>query len=289
MKSKLVILSLLLSGATIANAQTKEKYYSESWKDNFFISVGVGGQVVTNPSNFDYGFGESITPLVNISLGKFFSPVWGIRGQVAGWSGKLHTQYPFENVGKDENWYNYKKKFVALNADAMLNLTNLFCGYKEGRKFEFMFFVGPTLNISNSYSTWNLATKTTEVTNADGSLTYKQELDPSKSYPKDDKVRLLVGASLGLGAKYNIDQKWAIDLEARGTVSPSVFGSVSDATPLLTWFMTRHTVWFSLRMAVSVMILFGHSLFMMSMGVSLWRANVATAINMFGLPVRQLF
>ncbi|MEQ3084109.1 OmpA family protein, partial [Bacteroides cellulosilyticus] len=119
MKSKLVILSLLLSGATIANAQTKEKYYSESWKDNFFISVGVGGQVVTNPSNFDYGFGESITPLVNISLGKFFSPVWGIRGQVAGWSGKLHTQYPFENVGKDENWYNYKKKFVALNADAM--------------------------------------------------------------------------------------------------------------------------------------------------------------------------
>ena len=25
------------------------------------------------------------------------------------------------------------------------------------------------------------------------------------------------------------------------------------------------------------------------MGVSLWRANAATAINMFGLPVRQLF
>ncbi|WP_025835501.1 hypothetical protein [Bacteroides stercorirosoris] len=73
MKSKLVILSLLLSGATLANAQTKEKYSSESWKDNIFISVGVGGQIVTNPSNFDYGFGESITPLVNISLGKFFS------------------------------------------------------------------------------------------------------------------------------------------------------------------------------------------------------------------------
>ncbi len=47
--------------------------------------------------------------------------------------------------------------------------------------------------------------------------------------------------------------------------------------------------YYGLRMAVSVMILFGHSLFMMSMGVSLWRANVATAINMFGLPVRQLF
>ena len=48
-----------------------------------------------------------------------------------------------------------------------------------------------------------------------------------------------------------------------------------------------HRLFFS-RMAVSVMILFGHSLFMMSMGVSLWRANVATAINMFGLPVSCL-
>ena len=79
MKSKLVILSLLLSGATIANAQTKEKYYSESWKDNFFISVGVGGQVVTNPSNFDYGFhntsGECIT-------GKILQPGMGYP-----WSG----------------------------------------------------------------------------------------------------------------------------------------------------------------------------------------------------------
>ena len=47
MKSKLVILSLLLSGAAVvATAQTKEKYYSESWKDNIFISVGVGAQLV---------------------------------------------------------------------------------------------------------------------------------------------------------------------------------------------------------------------------------------------------
>ena len=47
MKSKLVILSLLLSGAAVvATAQTKEKYYSESWKDNIFISVGVGLNVV---------------------------------------------------------------------------------------------------------------------------------------------------------------------------------------------------------------------------------------------------
>ena len=43
MKSKLVILSLLLAGTAVsAGAQTKEKYYSEKFKDNIFISAGVG-------------------------------------------------------------------------------------------------------------------------------------------------------------------------------------------------------------------------------------------------------
>ena len=84
MKSKLVILSLLLAGATAATAQTKETFYSESFKDNIFVSVGVGAQGCVNPDNFDYGFGKAITPLINVSVGKLFNPVWGIRGQVAG-------------------------------------------------------------------------------------------------------------------------------------------------------------------------------------------------------------
>ena len=230
---KIVILSLLLSGAaTLASAQTKEKYYSEKATDNIFVSVGVGAQIVTNPSNFDYGFGKSLTPLVNVSVGKLFNPVWGIRGQVAGWSGELNTQYPFEEYYKaqgQESWNSYKETFFAVNADAMLNLTNLFCGYKEGRKFEFLFFAGPTLNISKTAGSYVTGTKVVTVTNPDGSLTYKQELDPSRSYADNDKTRFLVGASLGLGAKYNINEKWAIDLEARGTVTPSVFGAKSDA------------------------------------------------------------
>ena len=51
MKSKLVILSLLLAGATAATAQTKETFYSESFKDNIFVSVGVSSTVwVSIPS-----------------------------------------------------------------------------------------------------------------------------------------------------------------------------------------------------------------------------------------------
>lgn len=50
MKSKIAILSLLLTGAAVsASAQTKEHYYSEKAKDNIFISVGVGAQGCVNP------------------------------------------------------------------------------------------------------------------------------------------------------------------------------------------------------------------------------------------------
>ena len=46
MRSKLVILSLMLAAfATVATAQTKSRYYAESAKDNYFLSVGVGAQV----------------------------------------------------------------------------------------------------------------------------------------------------------------------------------------------------------------------------------------------------
>ena len=93
MKNKLVILSLLLAGtAASVSAQEKEKYYSENWKDNIFVSVGVGAQASTNP---DSKFSKSITPLINVSVGKFINPIWGFRGQVYGWQSKQFTAYPF--------------------------------------------------------------------------------------------------------------------------------------------------------------------------------------------------
>lgn len=94
MKSKIAILSLLLTGAAVsASAQTKEHYYSEKAKDNIFISVGVGAQGCVNPDNFDYGFGHAITPLIHASVGKLFDPIWGIRGQVAGCWSTLYSEY----------------------------------------------------------------------------------------------------------------------------------------------------------------------------------------------------
>ena len=131
MKSKLVILSLMLAGfATIATAQTKSRYYAESAKDNYFMSVGVGAQVLVNPDNSDNGLGEAITPLFELSVGKLINPVWGVRAQLAGASTKLYSNF----ANGDKGPFNeYKKNYMTFRVDGMLNFSNAFAGYNPDR------------------------------------------------------------------------------------------------------------------------------------------------------------
>ena len=42
------------------------------------------------------------------------------------------------------------------------------------------------------------------------------------------EMRARIGASAGLGLKFNINTKWAIDVEARGAIAPSIFGNISS-------------------------------------------------------------
>lgn len=189
MKSKLVILSLMLAGiATIATAQTKSRYYAESAKDNYFISVGVGGQMIVNPNASD----NSITPAFNVSVGKLINPVWGVRGMVSGFNQKLYTAYNLENAQE------LKKNTVTLRAEGLFNLSSAFAGYNPDRKFEAYAFMGPALQLA------------------------KAEIGG------DSDLKALISGSLGLGAAYNINSKWALNLEVRGEVAESAFGDYSE-------------------------------------------------------------
>ena len=221
MKSKIIILSLLFAGtAATVNAQDKVKYTSESCKDNIFISIGAGIQSTANP---DSKFGKSITPLVNLSVGKFINPVFGIRGQVYGWQAKEKTAYPYLDTGsKVKRTENY----VGINLDGMMNLTNFFCGYKPGRVFEGFLFVGPSVNFTKNYGSWEVG----YMNNNPGGQNQDIVIDPAGNvtYPVSHKLRCLVGASVGLGAKFNVSNCFSIDLEARGQVTPSILGAYSS-------------------------------------------------------------
>ena len=193
MKSKLVILSLMLAGiATVATAQTKSRYYAESAKDNYFVSVGVGGQKIVNPNASD----NPVTPAFNISVGKLINPVWGVRGMVSGFNQKLYTDYKVNDPSFTAQ--EMKQNVVTLRVEGLFNLSSAFAGYNPDRKFEAYAFMGPALQLA------------------------KAEIG------EDDGMKALISGSLGLGAAYNINSNWALNLEVRGEVAESAFGDCSE-------------------------------------------------------------
>lgn len=201
MKSKLIITSLLIAGCcATANAQEKERYYTEKGSDNIFVGVGVGAMSVIN--------GGMNTPTFNfnVSVGKYINPVWGVRGQIGGL---------WQSLDKQDNGYSaYCVKAGEINLDAMLNLINLFAGYNPDRKFNVYAFGGPTMNLSKGVNT----TIVFDGNNANQQI---------NSYERTG-LKARFGATVGLGLGYDITDKWALNLEARAGVTPSIFGDASD-------------------------------------------------------------
>ena len=192
-----MIASLLLAGACAANlnAQEKTNYYTPKWSDNIFISVGGGIHSVAND-----GFNR-ISPNFSISLGKYITPTWGIRGQVNG----IWQSLCLQEIG----YHEHNKNYVGANIDAMVNLSSLFAGANPNRFFEVYGFLGPQVTVAKSA---NVLIQNDGTMISDG----------------DEKARARVGASAGLGLKFNINTKWTIDVEARGAIAPSIFGNISS-------------------------------------------------------------
>lgn len=199
MKNKFLILSFLLAGTcATASAQETGNYYTPKWTDNIFVGVGVGGMSVIND-----GF-NTPTMNFNISVGKYITPTWGVRGQFGGIWQSLDAQ--------DNGYHAYCKKFGEINLDAMLNLTNLIGGYNPDRAIDFYAFGGPTMNVAKATSE---------------NVTIKQDGTQTATY-NTNGTKARFGATAGLGLAYNVNNKWAINLEGRVGVTPSVFGDASD-------------------------------------------------------------
>ena len=197
MKNKLIILSVVLLGlATIANAANKDRWYAEKGSHNFFVSLGGGIQFCVNPDNSDYGLGKAITGQYQLAVGKLINPVWGVRLQGSILNTKLNSDYI---NGDNGTFVNLKQKYVALRADAMLNISNAISGYNPDRVFDAYAFMGPSLTITKA------------------------------TIAKERKTAALVGGTVGLGGKFNVSKSFDIYVEARGEVAQSPFGDYSSS------------------------------------------------------------
>ena len=221
MKYKYLAFSLILASSILSvNAQEKADNKKQS---NIYIGAGVGAMTVLNDGL------NSPTFNLNVKLGKYITPVWGIRTEIAGAWQSLETQ---EGTG----WNDYCKKFMEVNLDGTLSLTNLFLKYDSNRKLNFYVFAGPTMNLSSAVNGSEKKDINIDITYPDIQIgendqtitgTTNKTENVSRNY-ESEGMKARFGATAGFGLDYNLNNKWALNIESRFGVTPSIFGWGSD-------------------------------------------------------------
>ena len=204
MKYKFIALTLIFASAFSAiNAQEKE----DKKHNNVYIGAGIGAMSVLNDGM------NSPTFNMNVKIGKYITPVWGVRAEIAGAWQSLEKQ---EYTG----YQDYCKMFGEVNLDATLSLTNLFLNYDENRMLNLYAFAGPTMNIASAVS------GKSEMVTIETENGYKVTTSNPTFETHGTKARF--GATVGLGLDFNLNKKWALNVESRFGVTPSIFGEGSD-------------------------------------------------------------
>ena len=147
--------------AQTSNVEEKVEYSTDKYKvetnrfwNNWFISLGAGGQVYFGDHDKQIDLKKRIAPALDVAVGKWFTPGIGVRIMYSGLKSKGATQDVIstpahstgENVpGKDgpgEHLRYSKYKMDNLHADVMFNVLNLFGGYNENRKWDLSPYAG---------------------------------------------------------------------------------------------------------------------------------------------------
>lgn len=168
MKKKLYNIAIALFALSIPvmaieDSKGKEQPEKSSIRDNWYIEVGGGIQVLFSKDASILDFGKRITPSISITGGKWFSPYWGVRLQAQGYSFNgfsttdgIYVGDPLNNgliygpndpvrnevVVRPDGSYRYYLRYMNIHADFQVSLANLIGGYKPERKWDIIPAVG---------------------------------------------------------------------------------------------------------------------------------------------------
>lgn len=214
MKTKLILLSLAMVGfAMSASAQSRDKYTSNG-ADNIFISA-TGGISTTYSGKSEGGFGK-IAPHFTVSVGKWFTPVIGLRGQVGFWRTNFYTQHNPTNAARQEN----HKNMVVVRLDGMYNISNAIWGYNPDRLFNLSVFAGPGLTFAKTSKGFDIY------------QSFGDNFVVQRRGTNGEKLRPHINGSVGLQGKFNVSQYWDIDLEVRGEIADSYLGYTNTSSAI---------------------------------------------------------
>lgn len=135
---------------TVEYSTDKHKVVTNNFWGNWFISAGGGAQMYFGDHDRQLGFGEWISPALDVAVGKWFAPEFGMRLMYSGMNLRGATQFGVHDLGTDIKgkpqqgyWlHNSNFHYYHLHADAMLNLSNVIGGYKESRVYNISPYIG---------------------------------------------------------------------------------------------------------------------------------------------------
>ncbi|MGM9803969.1 MAG: OmpA family protein [Muribaculaceae bacterium] len=121
--------------------------------NNWFLTAEAGANLFMSPNDTHVEkFTNRIGGSFDLSLGKWVSPVFGLRAGVAAFLGKGACDGYYHDRGDmairpdldyaENGYYAQKAWFVGPKLDAMLNLTNWALGYKPDRIYNAVFYLG---------------------------------------------------------------------------------------------------------------------------------------------------
>ena len=223
MKIKNVFLScLMLCGALTASAQEAKTEYVHN--PYWYIQLQGGAQYTLG----EIAFKDLISPNVQVTVGRQFTPVFGARLAVNAWQSRAGIDFTDETfvgiTGNATTGYTpttatapagttkWKWMYVAPGIDLTFNLSNLFCGYNPNRIFNFSVFAGAGANIAwgmDKDSNWENA----ELLAAHFPVSYVVGSNPENiSYAWDGtKVRMFGRA--GVAADFKVSDAVSLGLE----------------------------------------------------------------------------
>lgn len=199
----------LLAGTAVAqNAQDVvfvedpgQGYLFNRFQDNWFIQGEGGVAIGFTPDDSHRKLGDRFAPAASLYIGKWFSPLLGIRGgadfvSLKGLTDQDNSVMVGARPGEtliDGKYYKTKQNYFGPTFDVMLNLTNWWCGYRPGRVYNAYVYAGAGLY-------WTI----TKYSDKEGA--------PEKWHNCHDRVLTM---RAGLTQEFNLTKNFALGLDLR--------------------------------------------------------------------------
>ena len=207
----MLMLAAALMGAAPAQAQQDSVAFAPHWfvQPQFGVGYHVG----------EAKFSKLLSPTAQLSVGRQFCPLFGLRLGVSGWQARNWQTHPVAE---------YKWNYIQTNLDATVSLTNLIWGWNPDRKWNVYGLAGVGLNIAFKNNDANnlAAMNESEGIPALANSGFEKLWDGTKAF---------VAGRLGAGVEYAISERVAIGLEYNANFLPDRWNSKKGKCDNLDW------------------------------------------------------